>query len=294
MAENRPLLRSDLLRIARESHVPPEVIEKDYALSYLLAGLAGVQELGELCFKGGTALKKIYFGDYRFSEDLDFTAIEAPRSKDLEAAMDRARSAAERLLQERGRFQVEFDRPPEQEPHPTGQESFRFRFAFPWQPRPMVRVKVEITFDEPVLLEAPVRPLLHGYEALGENLTAEIKTYAIEEIVAEKLRALRQTQRRLEERGWNRPRARDYYDLWRLLTDYRVLVDTAVVTGILKQKFAVRGVGFAGPSDFFSDQLVSEARSTWHSNLGIFVADLPPVDEVLARLRLAVEKLING
>jgi predicted nucleotidyltransferase component of viral defense system len=26
-----------------------------------------------LVFKGGTALKRCYFGDYRFSEDLDFT-----------------------------------------------------------------------------------------------------------------------------------------------------------------------------------------------------------------------------
>ncbi len=26
-----------------------------------------------LAFKGGTALKRCYFGDYRFSEDLDFT-----------------------------------------------------------------------------------------------------------------------------------------------------------------------------------------------------------------------------
>ncbi len=29
-----------------------------------------------LAFKGGTALKKCYFADYRFSEDLDFTLTE--------------------------------------------------------------------------------------------------------------------------------------------------------------------------------------------------------------------------
>ena len=29
--------------------------------------------LSNLAFKGGTALKRCYFGDYRFSEDLDFT-----------------------------------------------------------------------------------------------------------------------------------------------------------------------------------------------------------------------------
>ena len=28
-----------------------------------------------MAFKGGTALKRCYFGDYRFSEDLDFTLV---------------------------------------------------------------------------------------------------------------------------------------------------------------------------------------------------------------------------
>ena len=40
------------------------------ALSYLLAGIAANPDLsGTLIFKGGTALKKLYFGDYRFSAD---------------------------------------------------------------------------------------------------------------------------------------------------------------------------------------------------------------------------------
>ncbi len=31
---------------------------------------------GNLVFKGGTVLKKVYFRDYRFSEDLDFTLLD--------------------------------------------------------------------------------------------------------------------------------------------------------------------------------------------------------------------------
>ena len=64
---------------------PMHVIEKDYALSYVLAGIARQPKLSHsLIFKGGTALKKIFFGDYRFSEDLDFSVIEAPTGKALE------------------------------------------------------------------------------------------------------------------------------------------------------------------------------------------------------------------
>jgi predicted nucleotidyltransferase component of viral defense system len=50
------------------------IVEKDYALSYLLASIAKTTEFGEtLVLKGGTALKKLYYDQYRFSEDLDFS-----------------------------------------------------------------------------------------------------------------------------------------------------------------------------------------------------------------------------
>jgi predicted nucleotidyltransferase component of viral defense system len=46
------------------------VIERDYAQSYVLYGLGQTAELrSALVFKGGTALRKVHFGHYRFSED---------------------------------------------------------------------------------------------------------------------------------------------------------------------------------------------------------------------------------
>ena len=65
--------------IAR-SDVPRDVVEKDYAIGYVLAGVCAVPDLNSrLVFKGGTALRKAYFKDYRFSEDLDF-ALERPEA----------------------------------------------------------------------------------------------------------------------------------------------------------------------------------------------------------------------
>lgn len=64
-------LRIKIQDEANLKKVPIHVIEKDYALSYVLAGIANQSTLSHsLIFKGGTALKKIFFGDYRFSEDL--------------------------------------------------------------------------------------------------------------------------------------------------------------------------------------------------------------------------------
>ena len=50
-----------------------DVLERDFLLSWILAGIIQVPPLRQtLDFKGGTALRKCYFGEYRFSEDLDF------------------------------------------------------------------------------------------------------------------------------------------------------------------------------------------------------------------------------
>ena len=61
---------------AREAGVRDQQIEKDYVLSWILQGIAQPKDLSKnIVFKGGTVLKKIYFEDYRFSEDLDFTLL---------------------------------------------------------------------------------------------------------------------------------------------------------------------------------------------------------------------------
>ena len=53
-------LRIKLQEQANLMRAPIHVIEKDYALSYVLAGIALQPELSNsLVFKGGTALKKI-------------------------------------------------------------------------------------------------------------------------------------------------------------------------------------------------------------------------------------------
>jgi len=66
---------SQMIRsVAHKKKVQQYIVEKDYALSYLLAAIVQVNDLGEnLVLKGGTALKKLYFANYRFSEDLDYS-----------------------------------------------------------------------------------------------------------------------------------------------------------------------------------------------------------------------------
>ena len=66
--------RREILAIAANLGLLPNVVEKDYVLGWLLAGIFNHPALAEKwVFKGGTCLKKCYFETYRFSEDLDFT-----------------------------------------------------------------------------------------------------------------------------------------------------------------------------------------------------------------------------
>ena len=62
-----------------------------------------------------------------------------------------------------------------------------------------ISLKVEVTHDEPVLLPAPPRAVRHLYD---EPFEAEIRTYGLEEICAEKLRAAVQQARRLPSGGF--------------------------------------------------------------------------------------------
>ena len=64
--------RREILDMATQMSLNPHVVEKDYVLGWMLAGIASHPILRETwVFKGGTCLKKCYFETYRFSEDLD-------------------------------------------------------------------------------------------------------------------------------------------------------------------------------------------------------------------------------
>jgi predicted nucleotidyltransferase component of viral defense system len=95
-------LRSRLEEARKRLGIPWEVLERDYLLSWVLAGIGQVESLkGTLVFKGGTALKKCYFGDYRFSEDLDFSALpDLPTGAAMEVSRHRYAGARIRAAEE--------------------------------------------------------------------------------------------------------------------------------------------------------------------------------------------------
>ncbi len=286
----RPL-RTRLQEARQRLGIPWEVLERDYLLSWILAGVSQVSGLGDtLVFKGGTALKKCYFGNYRFSEDLDFTGLDGvPVGDAMERLVIEACESAIGMLDEYAPVEIVCERYTEREPHPGGQEAFTIRGRLPWQSHPQTRVMIEVTVDEPVLRPVERRKVIHEY---GEPLEAGVQVYSLEEVIAEKLRAILQQADMFERRGWSRSRARDYYDLWQVLGTYREQMDLTDFRSLLQQKCALRGVTFEGPEDFFHSRMLAYVGDTWAQWLGPLVPGLPSFKTVIDSLRPQVANLV--
>ncbi len=284
-------LRPRLEEVRQRLGIRWEVLERDYLLSWVLAGINTVPELREtLVFKGGTALKKCYFGDYRFSEDLDFTGREGVTTGDaMEELMRLACEAAEHLVGEYAPVELSCGRYMENNPHPDGQEAFQIRARLPWHRGLDTPVKVEVTVDEPILWSAVRRQVVHEY---GERLQVEVLTYSLEEVLAEKLRAILQQVARLESRGWSRNRARDFYDLWRVLGTYQERLDLTDFNARLHEKCRLRHVDFAGWEDFFDPRIVANVQLEWERSLGPLVRAISPFETVIGELRTQVADLL--
>ncbi len=266
------------------------VLEQDYILSWLLYGIAHTEELRDMIiFKGGTALKKIYYGLYRFSGDLDFTALPgAPTGEALEHAIRKAcKIAVDELSKRIPNPVITCNRYKAHSPHPHGQEAFVIRAQLPWQNCPYVKVTIDVTRNQ-LVVNPPVRKkVIHGYP---EDLEAEIATFTLDEIFAEKLHALHSNIRKVHQRPWVRSRARDYYDLWRLLGSFSHELDDQNIKQTLLLKCADKV--FTCSEDFFDEKLLMQVEEDW-AGLEETIRPLPPYEQVVPELREELKKFLK-
>lgn len=281
-------IQNMLKQKASETKIPLWIIEKDYAISYLLAGISEVPILCDLLvLKGGTALKKTYFQKFRFSEDLDFSTCSHHNDSEMKEGIVRAANIMEKLLMERGPFSVQSSLLELRLPHPKRQIAYIIRVQFPYQREAICRLKVEITVDEPVFLPPETRLVLHDYD---EAINTKTKVYQLSEIVAEKYRALLQSLERLRKKGWGASRVcRDYYDLWWVLGE--VELNNYDIPSLTDKKCEVRSVAYNHPDTFFDDALVEVAQKEWNKILTPFIPKQVPVDKVLAELKYFTQQL---
>ena len=233
------------------------VIEKDYVLGWLLAGIAKHTELNRTwIFKGGTCLRKCYYETFRFSEDLDFTII-GGGPEEPEALMPIFGEVAEWIREESGLELVlqgnSFQRKRNKRGNPTtlGRIAYRGPNGNPTMPK----VKLDLTSDE-VLADRPAfRRIGHPY---SDQLPVDgVLCYSIAELFGEKLRALAE-----------RCRPRDLYDVVHMHRHPDLIGLAGGVRRALERKCTHAGIEVPTVEIIRSSPFRAEIESEWENMLG--------------------------
>lgn len=170
-------------------------VEQDIIISRALIELFRNSNLkNKLVFRGGTALNKLFFTQpLRYSEDIDLVQYEAEPIGDL---MNEIHLTLDPWL----------GTPKYKQSH--GRVSFYYRFETEHEPVRTMKLKVEInTREHGSILEMQEIPF--QIENGWFSGIAQIKVYALEELVGTKLRAL-----------YQRSKGRDLFDLYQVLKEH--------------------------------------------------------------------------
>ena len=266
--------RREILDIASALGLLPQVVEKDYVLGWVLAGIYQHAALAEnWIFKGGTCLKKCYFETYRFSEDLDFTLTDTSRI-DQEFLADVFREIGEWIYEETGIEIPEELQEFEVFENPRGTVSCQGKLSYrgPIAPRSggLPRIKLDLTLDE-LLVLPPAEPVIfHDYSDVPTE-GISVRCYAYEEAFAEKVRALGE-----------RARPRDLYDVINLFRNLEARPQSAVLHDVLKQKCAHRGIPVPTHAELEIHR--DDLEGSWQPMLGHQLQALPPVESFWSAL----------
>ncbi|HLD81303.1 MAG TPA: nucleotidyl transferase AbiEii/AbiGii toxin family protein [archaeon] len=225
--------RKQLEEIARERNLSLAIIQKDWALGWILYGISS--RVPELVFTGGTALSKVYFPKmWRLSEDLDFALPTDISNEELISELGDALVLVENDSQIKAHMEKPHSNP--------GYIQVKVKFEGPLYAD---TAKIDIK-REPVLDEVRVKDILKNYPDY-KGFTVRVKS--LEEILARKIVTL-----------MSRDRIRDYYDVWLMMTETEVNVKRA--GEIMKEYVSQNKVGF-NPENIFTEDIERVLQPYW-------------------------------
>jgi predicted nucleotidyltransferase component of viral defense system len=272
---------AELRRLAGAWNADFTVVERDYMLSWALAGLYRRSALAQqLVFKGGTALRKCYFSDYRFSGDLDFTLHMPLPLQELQSEVE---AACRIITEETGLRLVPVDFRTLRDV--AGEEAHQGRIEYTGplgrlggsQPR----IKLDLTTYETLVLPPEYRPVHHPYSD-ADRLDLTVPTYSLEEVLAEKLRAM-----------LRRARARDLYDAWQLFTRYADTLDFKRAGHTLVEKARFKDFTFSGVADFLTPENRRTWAQSWEPSLHRQISVLADYNQVVAEVEHALADFLT-
>ncbi len=250
--------------------VRDQQIEKDYILSWILFGISKHEQLSKaIAFKGGTVLKKVYFKDYRFSEDLDFTLLNAEILNEQIFAWFKE---VFEFIKDEANIPIDII---DNNEHEDGGINFYISYIGPLGGQGNnKKVKVDISRSEQLVFEPIMKDVFIGYSDLEEH---QLLCYPLEEVLVEKMRSVMQ-----------RMQARDFYDIWYLLVEHKIDVDFYVseFESKCKSKDLLH-------TDFPKklDERLPQYKGRWKSSMSEQIKDLPNFDQAEREVQRHLKKL---
>lgn len=254
-----------LRTLAREQGSGVGLTEKDYVNSWILRAIFTSKLKDKLVFKGGTALSKVHFPErWRFSEDLDFT-IRRNNLADFEALQAILRESLGRIGQESG---IEFVI----RNFHSNPDYAQIKVQYDAVLQQKNTTNLDVFGGEEIYFE--VETVRHSFEDVPEF---DMQVYPIAEILVEKLRSL-----------FQRARARDYFDLYQLITarDF----DKERIKRALMDKSRGRGVKL--DMNEFSSQ-TEDVKAYWNQALDRLTPSKPEFDRVQVTIRDYLDSLLQ-
>jgi len=256
---------------AREALVRDQQIEKDYVLSWILQGVAQHKDLARnIVFKGGTVLKKVYFEDYRFSEDLDFTLLNDAISN--EQIFEWFREIFNYVLEE---VNMQLDIIDNNE-HKDGGINFYISYIGPLGGQGNNKnVKIDISRSEKLVFKTVARKVFLSY---SDQTPHQLTCYSLEEVLVEKLRSVIQ-----------RMQPRDFYDIWYLMETQAMDVDFYINEFKLKCKNKE-----INPDEFHEklNQRLPQYKARWQKSMTDQIHDLPDFEQVEREVLRQLKKFV--
>jgi hypothetical protein len=244
---------------ARKVGVRDQQIEKDYILSWILQGIAQHEHLSKaIVFKGGTLLKKVYFEDYRFSEDLDFTLLD---DNILNEQIFDWFLEVFKFIHEEANIPLEIK---DNNEHEDGGINFYISYIGPLGGLGVnKKVKVDIARAEQMEFNPISKDVFLDYSDQEKH---QLLSYSLEESLVEKMRSVMQ-----------RMQARDFYDIWYLLEIYGMNVNLYI--NEFRAKCESKGLN---PADFQKklEQRIPQYKGRWQKSMKEQIQNLPDFDQV--------------
>ncbi|MEA2031564.1 MAG: nucleotidyl transferase AbiEii/AbiGii toxin family protein [candidate division Zixibacteria bacterium] len=272
---------TEIRTLAARAKIDPGIIEKDYVLSKVLMALPQIDFFNEhLLFKGGTALKKFYYPEWRFSEDLDFTSKSKLKPNEVKSIFDETVIKVDTLFGLSMRIQEYSQYPRKGDDLISAQLKLGYDGPLRKSSGQKNNVRVDIAFEEKLVSDPNMKTIFSGY---SDDVDSELAVYSLEEILSEKLRSILQ-----------RGKSRDYYDVWILLKEYSSDFSNEKLWGILKEKCKFKDIPTPKTEDFFDPERTKEASRYWERGLAHQLNELPNFEKVQKEIKSLINTVLDN